>query len=387
MPAEVDILVVGGGLAGSAVATLLSKSGRDVLLVERSSFPRDKLCGEFLSPESQGILRSMEILDRVEKARPARITRARFVGPSGRTVPITLPAPAYGISRKHLDTELFDAAKAAGSQAWTLSEVSGLVRVEDGHEVEVRRDGKVVRVRARVVVCAHGRRGRPDHALSRSFLTESHPFIGLKRHHRPADDIAGRALADELEDHVEIYPFHGGYCGMSFIETGEVNVCLLAHQDLVRDASSGWDSVVAALSAQSPPLAARLSALVPTDPQPLAVAAVPFSPKSRYEQGVFFVGDAAGMIAPLAGDGQAMALDSGRRLAGLLGDAASADRDELGRRWSREWRKHYGTRMALAARIQRLLLKPGSAEWTIRIIGGVPGLPDLLGRLTRGAQS
>ncbi len=390
MSPDVEFLVVGGGLAGTTVANRLAREGRNVLIVERSDFPRDKLCGEFLSPESQTILRDLEILGRVDAASPARIRRARFVGSSGRTVAVKLPATGYGISRKRLDVTLFDAARAAGADAWTGSEVTGLAPAPGGgHRVDVRRaDESTTHLVAKTVVCAHGRRGRPDRALSRAFLDRRHPFIGLKRHHRPAKTPAGAALAAELDDHVEIYPFRGGYCGMSFIETGEVNVCLLADESVVRGKEKGWDAILA-LSQAYPPLHARLSALTATDPQPLAVASVPFTPKSRYERGVFFVGDAAGMIAPLAGDGQAMALDSGRQLAELLLAASldGADLDPLGAQWDRMWRRAYGVRMALAHRLQRWLLHPTSAEWTIGVVGAIPGLPDLLGRMTRGHHS
>ena len=442
---DVDIFIAGGGLAGSTLATLLAQAGRDVLLAEREDFPRDKLCGEFLSPESQAILRKLDVLATVEAFGPARIDRARFVGTSGRVVPIRLPGAAYGISRKRLDATLFEAAGAAGAKTWTRAEVIDIAPHERGHRITVRRQGAVTEVVARTTVCAHGRRGRPDHALTRTFLSKRHPFVGLKRHHRPADSSEGRALAASLAGHVEIYPFDRGYCGMSFIETGEVNVCMLVHESVLKGAGPSWaaefqrprgdahverprggahdeeprgnahdegpradahdraardahddegpradahdegpraDALGRVLSEQHPALAARWTALEPTDPVPLAVAAVPFTRKTRYQDGVFFVGDAAGMIAPLAGDGQAMAMESACHLAALLQDAA-APRDQVGRAWERKWRQSYRTRMALAAGLQRLLLTPTTAQGLIWGVGLVPGLPDWLGRMTR----
>lgn len=394
MSPDVEVLVIGAGLAGSAVATRLARAQKDVLLVERGDFPRDKLCGEFLSAESQAILHDLEAERVLEVDDPVRIGRARFTGPSGRTVTVRLPAPAFGISRRHLDAALFEVAKDSGSKTLTRAEVTGFEPVGSGHRVTIRRPDGFDELSVGTLICAHGRRGRPDRAAERAFLNERHPFVGLKRHHRPTVNAAGAALSATLDDHVEIYPFDGGYCGMSFIETGEVNVCLLAHEDVLRSNGAArpsrpgehrWDAVMAALRGAHRGLDRRLQALEPTDPEALAVAAVPFTKKAPYERGVFFIGDAAGMIAPLAGDGQAMALESANRLARLLIDRPADP--ETGRAWNREWRRAFGTRMGIASTLQRLLLRPTYAEMSLRVVGAIPGLADWLGRMTRGPVS
>lgn len=105
-------------------------------------------------------------------------------------------------------------------------------------------------------------------------------------------------------------------------------------------------------------------------------------------EGVFFVGDAAGMIAPLVGDGQAMALDSALLFSELAARTPARpsfrDLERLGRRWRRRWRSRFLLRMRIARKLQDLLFDPVSADRAIRAVRGVPGLAGLLARLTRG---
>lgn len=382
--------MIGGGPAGSALAGLLARRGRDVLLLERDAFPRDKLCGEFLSSESQTILRKIGCFEAVLAAGAVQIRHARFTAPSGAALEVDLPAPALGISRRALDEILFSQAAASGAQVLERRNVQRVIRSGDSFEVHATNAGTPERFDAHLVVGAHGRRGRVDRALGRAFIRARHPYVGFKRHHRPVPGEEGDRLAAALDGHVEIHTVDGGYCGMSFIETGEVNVCMLLEQRFVdRLSDREWPTIRAALQAANPALGARLASLVPSDAGVLAVAEVPFSDKELSKDGVLFVGDAAGMIAPLAGDGQAMALDSAVLLSELAGRLpprpSRRDLERLGRSWALRWRLRFLLRMRIARELQRLLFDPVSADRAIRGVAAVPGLAGLLARLTRGS--
>jgi menaquinone-9 beta-reductase len=383
-----EVVVIGGGPAGSAVACLLARAGREVLLLERDSFPRDKLCGEFLSSESQALLRKLGCEKKIEEAGAVSIAVARFTAPSGATLQLELPRPALGLSRLAFDRILFEHARTSGAEAIERTEVRQIVRRDDRFQLDVARDrDKSEYVSARVVIGAYGRRGRIDRALSRRFTEERHRYVAFKRHHRPSSPEIER----ELQGAVEIHTVDGGYCGMSFVETGEINVCMLLEQRFVsRLPSTEWPAIVEALRAANPNLDRRLASLVPSEDTVHAVAEIPFSLKERAKDGVLFVGDAAGMIAPLAGDGQAMALDSAALLAeqmnGISKEPSDAELSLLARRWDLRWRLAYEPRMRIAKRLQDLLLDPIRADRAIRWIGAVPGLAPLLARLTRGSS-
>lgn len=361
------IVIVGGGPAGATTAALLAKAGRDVLLLERDTFPRDKLCGEFLSGDARAWLAKSGAEGIV--ADGATIRAARFSS-NGRTAEIALPIAGIGLSRRSLDAALFEHAARCGAEVRAGVEVDAIERDADRFVVHAGED----RFEAALVIGAHGRRARIDKQLERPFAERRHPYVGLKRHHR--------ASSFTLDGFVELHAFDGGYCGMSHVEGGVVNVCMLLAEPFVRAIGGAkWPTVVAAIRARSTTLDKRLATLDAVD-EPCAVAQVPFVDKARHKDGVLFVGDAAGMIAPLTGDGQAMALESAVLLAELINEHGIQGA-ALGARWDRTWRRRFQGRMRLARGLQRLLLSPNTASPLVRLVGGVPGLGGALLRLTR----
>ena len=380
-----DVLVVGGGLAGSALAVALGRLGWDVLLVEKGRFPRDRLCGEFLSPEARGFLGDLGVWDQLEALRPPVIRSARFTTPKGQIVPLSLPGLGFGVSRAALDATLFEAAGRAGARTRTGVEIEGLRPAERGFVCWGRgSQGEPFSAEAGWVVVAHGRRARLDHALERPFLRRDHPFIGLKQHHQ----ATGR-LSEVLKGHVEIHAFEGGYCGMSHVESGVVNVCCLLETQVVNEARGGrWQSVRALMSDRNPILRERFAELTPCDTKTQATAQVPFRGKETFRNGVMFVGDAAAVIAPLAGDGQAMALSSADWAARVLRTASRRpdprERERVLRRYQRGFRQRFAVRLLLSWELQRWLLREDSAERLAWVVSAVPGLADQLAVWTRG---
>lgn len=373
--------IVGGGPAGSALAALLARAGRRPVLLERDRFPREKLCGEFLSMEAQDLLKRIGCLDAVRALRPAAITGARFFSPSGRSIEIDLGAEALGLGRVALDETLFRHAQQCGASVFEGASVTRMDESADGVLLEIEQsllDGTRVKrlLRADRVVAAYGRRSGLDRPLDRGFLRLRSPFVGYKRRH--AFLPGAGAVAAELRGTVEIHLFDGGYCGVSVVDGGAVNICLLAEERVF--AAAGRDPI-ARLARLSPSLRGRMSALRP-DGEPLAAARLTFTAKEPSSGSILFIGDAAAMIAPLCGDGQAMALESAVLLAELMSRAGG---DELPRLWDDLWRRRFASRLRVGRWLQALLMRPNAAEAVIRVLKPWPSLAAPLLARTRGA--
>jgi len=386
------IIVAGGGLAGSAAAATLARAGVAVTILERDTFPRDKLCGEFLSGESRHVLQEIGCLDQILKHTPPEIDAMRFVSPRGKDLLVPLPFPALGVSRKLLDHTLLQHARCCGAGVREALEVRALFPGENECEVVARPTGsrEDERLSAPVVIATYGRRAAPDQSMERPFITRQSPYVGLKRHFH-----AG-AAGETLGRMGEMYLFAGGYCGVARVERDEVNVCMLVRRELLTaGAETGWDSVVEAIAARSSPFRERLESLGGPASEAKVVAQISFETKEATHGPVFFAGDATGMIAPLCGDGQAMALESGVALTRILlrempGLATGEDPTTEGVRgageaWQCHWRNHYAKRMTLGRTLQSLALKPALAEVAVTLLRMLPGaFTQHLARSTRG---
>ena len=391
LPDLADVVVIGAGPAGSATAAGLAQAGWRVVLVEKDTFPRDKLCGEFLSGESQRLLERLGCLDQIRNAGPPTITRARFTVPTGRAVTMDLPEPAFGISRLELDARLAAHAERCGATLLCGTSVRSIA-FPSGEPANVTLgDGRMAH--APLIVGAWGRHTPLDRELGRAFMQQPQPYVGFKLHHR-IEDASGRT-ADALRGVVEVHTFDGGYCGFNFVESGEVNACmLLQHRTLDRMAAAPDAATLRdMLARQSSPLADRLAAMKPSADRPLAVGRVPFTTKEVTQHGgrLLFVGDAAGVIAPLVGDGQAMALHSAALLVRCLLDSdrrparwSAADTASCAARYAHAHIRQFRMRLAIGNRLQSALFNPRLARWLIGLLHHAPGIADWLVRATRG---
>lgn len=378
-----DAAIIGGGPAGCSAAITLAQSGLRVALFEAKTYPHDKLCGEFLSPECTILLDRLGVGEALRASGPIAIENVRFSAPDGATWHASLPGVAWGLSRKTLDATLAKRARAVGvavHEATTVRAVTGNLR--NGFELDMRSagvaqaaaSGKDSVTHARLVIAAHGKRSNLDRALKRRFVDQHQPFVALKSH------FAGPALPARIE----LHGFRGGYCGFSECEGGVANVCLLAHESVFKQAE-GIDAFVRWMCAQNTRLADWLSHATQIDTRWISIAQVPFVDKRVVVDDVWMAGDAAGLIAPLAGDGIAMALHGGQlaalhAAAFLLGHLSEV---ESTRRYEHAWRREFGARMRLGRMLQRLMLRPRWLSFSLRMLAAAPPLGRYLIEHTR----
>ena len=294
-------LVVGAGPAGSVAAIVLARAGVQVRLVDRASFPRDKLCGDTLNPGALSILDRLGLGDRV-RARALPISGMVVTGPRGVKVACTYPSPVAGaaISRRDLDAGLVDAAVAAG-----VDFVPGLavreVMTGEGSCVAGVRLGRGERVPARVVIAADGRASRLAFALG---LTRFAPAPRRWAFGAYFTDVDGLTSLGEMHIRTD------GYIGVARLERNLANVCVVREvaggranrippQQVIARAIEGDSELRARFSR-----ARQVSAVASLGP--LAVTA-----RASGCPGLLLAGDAAGFIDPMTGDGLRFALRGG----------------------------------------------------------------------------
>jgi menaquinone-9 beta-reductase len=376
---DFDVVVAGAGIAGCTAAATLARRGHSVLLLEADRYPTHKMCGEFLSPESTRLLRDLGVEDDVRARGAVAIRNVAITAPSGLAWRAPLPRAGIGISRWSLDPLLFGAATAHGATGLQQARVTAIEGdAREGFRVAFAVEGEAREVSARLVIGAYGKRSRMDRALGRTFGRGAHDFVAFKAHHRGLD----------LGDFVELHAFAGGYCGMSHVESGLVNVCLIARTDVLRASGKSFESMRDGVMRENPVLASRFDRLRLAVSHVVATSQIPFVEKEPVSRGVLMVGDTAGMIAPLCGDGMAMALRSAEIASGLADRYLRGETtfDELADGYTRAWRGAFSTRLGLGRLLQRGLFRPLAARVGLATLNAVPWLGRALVAATRDTQ-
>jgi len=386
-----DVAIVGGGPAGCSAAITLAGWGARVALFETKAYPHDKLCGEFLSPECAHLLEKLGLTTTLRALQPVSISSVCVTANTGAIWETRLPSPAWGLTRRALDAALAERANALGVTVRPATTVTGLSGdLQQGFTLEtqstLRADSRSAstlffreQIQARTVIAAHGKRGAFDRALGRRFLNQPHPFVALKAHfHGPP-----------LPNRIELHAFPGGYCGLSEIEGGAANVCLLAHETVFRGAApAGPERLPAFLNwmrAQNRHLGDWLAQAEPIHTRWLSIGQVPFVRKRPVVNEVLMAGDAAGLIVPLAGDGIAMALRGGRLAADHSAKFLNGElpRDELPRQYGWAWHKEFSARLRLSRGLQSVMLRPYLLAGALKVLSAVPWIGDYLITHTR----
>lgn len=302
-----NIVIVGGGLAGGAVAALLAQGGARPLLLERTMGEHDKICGEFLSTEAQAHLAALG-LD-ITRLGGVRIDRVRLIS-GNREATARLPFVALGLTRRRLDAALLDHAATLGAQ------------IERGVTVRELAPGGLTSnagtLAGQTVILASGK--HDVRGAKRDTAGTMDGLIGFKQYFRVSPTV--RAA---LRGHIEVVLFDGGYAGLQLVEDDIVNLCLLVDAAYFGAAGRSWSGVFKALLAE-PGIVRRLGDATAILDRPLTIAGVPYGYVATADLGgAFRLGDQAAVIPSFSGDGMSIALHSARLAAqAVLGGSSAA---------------------------------------------------------------
>jgi flavin-dependent dehydrogenase len=330
MEANRDVIIVGGGVAGLACGIHLSKKGLAVTILEKSSYPKHKVCGEYISNE---ILPYLKWLGAdVAELNPVSINKFEFSSVSGNHITAPLPLGGFGISRYTLDNFLYNKALASGCKIINTT-VTGVNFIDD--KFTVATSERVYS--ARMVIGAYGKRSAIDQQLSRKFIQSRSPWLAVKAHYK----------GDFPEDVVALHNFKGGYCGISKVENDIINICYLADYNTFKKYKNVDDFQQAEVY-KNPRLKAVFENSSMLFEKPLTISQVSFEKKQAVENHILMIGDTAGLIHPLCGNGMAMAVHSAKiaaELVFLYFTGTVKTRQELETRYSREWKQNFEKRV------------------------------------------
>jgi flavin-dependent dehydrogenase len=338
-------LIVGAGPAGCAAAITLARSGHRPLLLERATAPADKVCGDFLGPDTLQRVRALGCDPAALGAEP--ITRVRLVH-RRRESESTLPFPALSLSRRVLDSALLAQACLAGAD------------LRLGHTVRALPAD-------RAIFLATGKHDLKDHPRPRHRTA-----IGLKQYFR----LPG-TLRDRLAGTTELTLFPGGYAGLQPVEQDRIALCIAVSRPAFQSLGGTWPDLLAAIQAETPRFAEMTREARWLLPKALAVANIPYGHLHwPAADGVFRLGDQAAVIPSLTGDGIAIALHSGQAAAEawLGGGTASVYHGDLRQCLSRQ--------MRLAGVLHATFLSSAWQPWVLRA-ATLPGVVRSAAGLTR----
>jgi len=369
---DYDVIIAGGGPAGASAAIHLATRGARVLLAEQKKFPRQKLCGEFISPECVLHFERLGVIDPMLAAGPASLTETVFYGRGGKSVAVpsswfSADSVALGLSRAEMDERLLRRASDAGAEVMEHSQVVDLVwngpRVRGAKLRGV--DGET-EYRAPITIDATGRnRALSRHLGERQPEPPPHraPLVAFKAHLEHARVAPGAC---------EIYFYRGGYGGLSHIEGGLSNLCFIASARDVRECGADAERVmreVVCLNGRAKDTLANARARSPW----LAVSLEGFGRHSvAPADGLLAIGDAASFIDPFTGSGMLMALEGGQLIANVISKHLDQIRTcslNVGKHYEAVYEKTFASRLRLCSMIRRAAFVPGLAELAIRLFG------------------
>jgi menaquinone-9 beta-reductase len=341
-----DILIIGGGIAGLTNAILLSKAGLNVILIEKKQYPLHKVCGEYVSNEALPFLKGLGIDPFVNGASSIR----QFMISTSKSNVHTsaLGMGGFGLSRYVFDNLLYENALKAGATIVVNTGVADYSynSAEDSFDVKLT-DGKILK--SKILVGAYGKRSALDRTMHRAFFNKRSPYIGIKYH----------LHTDFPPDTIALHLFKDGYCGINQIEEGKVCLCYLTTRENLR--KSGTILLLEKnILFRNPYIKSVLEHADVLYDKPEVINEISFSSKETVVNHALMCGDAAGMIAPLCGNGMAMAMRAAKICSAEITDYLKGDqnREAMEKKYAHRWKAVFESRLTRGRIIQKMFNKP-----------------------------
>lgn len=369
-----DIVIIGGGLAGLSLAIQASRAGYNTILFEKEKYPFHRVCGEYISLESWNFLEELGIP--LSDMHLPQIQELLISAPNGNFLRHHLSLGGFGISRYLLDHSLSKLARASGAVIMEQTKVSNVQFLNDNFFISTTNGN----FHTKIAVGAFGKRSNLDVKWKRPFIQQKpdklNNYIAVKYH-----------LQYPIHKHeIALHNFENGYAGISQIEDNLQCLCYLTTSENLRKNENDVRKMEERILMKNPFLQDIFSKAVFKFNQPVIISQVAFSSKSQIENHVLLMGDAAGMITPLCGNGMSMAFHSSKLAFKEIEKFLlhKSDRFAMERRYSNQWKYFFAGRLRSGRAIQYFFGNPLITNFFISTVKRFPKMVEYLVKQTHG---
>lgn len=368
--ANFDVIIIGGGLAGLCNAIHLSKFGKDVLLIEKNTYPKHKVCGEYISNEVLPYLSFLDINPFEFGA--VKINKFQLSTTNNKLIEAKLPLGGFGISRFQLDYILAKKVKENGVKI--IHDI--VLETSFKNEIFTITTKNNQKFTAGIAIGSFGKRSLLDVKLERDFIKKKSPYLGVKIH------VKGKFNSDL----VALHNFKGGYCGVSKVENDAINLCYITNFSSFKkykNINEFQENVIF----KNEYLMAIFKNSKPLFNEPLSISQISFETKNPIENHLIMCGDAAGMIHPLCGNGMSMAIQSAQIASKLILNYLNGEfllRNELENKYISEWNKQFKWRLKTGHFIAMLFRNDRMANFLLQVVRRIPFLLPIIIKQTHG---
>ena len=367
-----DVIIVGGGLAGLTNAIHLSKVNQSVLLIEKNSYPKHKVCGEYISNEVIPYLNFLGIDPIREGAK--KITKVQISTTEGNLISGELPLGGFGMSRFFLDTlllkkALFNGVKVIKDSVDSISYKDEIFLVETKNSKSYE---------SKITIGAFGKRSDLDQKMKRKFIQNKSPYLAVKIH------VEG----DFPDNVIGLHNFNGGYCGVSRVENNSINLCYITDYESFKKFKniSNFQRKVVYKNKYLKKIFEQSTSVFE---KPLTISQISFETKRPVENHIIMCGDTAGMIHPLCGNGMGMAIISAKLASNLILQFLNGEiktRECFEKKYTKCWRREFKSRLLTGHFIARLFKNKTISQFAYSILKTIPFLLTVMIKFTHGKK-
>ena len=365
---DYDIAIIGGGVAGLAAANLLATKGFKTIVVEKHKYPFHKVCGEYISLESKEFL---ELIDFDYQHYNLPIINKFKLTAGKSSLNTKLPLGGIGVSRYLLDEQLM---KSAGKKGAEILDSTTVSKINYNNYFKVKTT--TGEFSANIVIGAYGKKSNIDD-LKPVKTNKANNFIAVKYH----------VTADCPHDQIELHIFKNGYCGISKVEgEGKYCLCYMTSAQNLINSNNSIEILEQTILSRNKHLRKYFAHYDKLFENPVTISQIKLGIKEPLFNNMIMIGDAAGTIAPLCGNGMSIGFHSAYIAAQILEDyfQKQMNYSEVLYRYELQWKQNFSERIKTGIYFQKLFMNEKAAEFAINILKYIPTIHSPLIKLTHG---